>query len=154
MHTHNEIFVRGDPDACLARAADVEAWPDILPHYREVVFSRRDADGAGRVLMRAVRHFGPVPYPIWWESEMETDPAARTVRYRHVRGITRGMDVEWRVTPEDGGARVTILHEWDGPGWPLIGGLAARWVIGPRFVHVVAGRTLEGVKRAVEAGAP
>lgn len=153
MHTHNEIFVRADPDACLARAADVEAWPRILPHYREVAFSRKDAEGAGRVLMKAFRHFGPIPYPIWWESEMETDADERTVKYHHVRGITRGMDVEWRVTSEDGGTRIVIVHDWEGPGWPLIGRIAANWVIGPHFIHVVAGRTLEGVKRAAESGA-
>ncbi|MDX1579348.1 MAG: SRPBCC family protein [Gemmatimonadota bacterium] len=150
MHTHNEIFIRAHPDVCLTHASDVEAWPEILPHYREVFFTRRDGEGAGRVVMKAYRHFGPLPYPIWWESEMVTDAGERTVRYRHVGGITRGMDVEWRIEPEDGGARVTIVHDWDGPAWPLIGGPAARWVIGPRFIHVVADRTLRGVKAAAE----
>ncbi len=150
MYTHNEIFVNADPDRCLAGAADVERWPDILSHYREVTFTRRDGDGAGRVLMRAFRNFGAIAYPIWWESEMVTDRALRTITYKHVRGITAGMDVEWRIKAESGGARVEIVHEWQGPDWPMIGGFAARRVIGPQFIHVVAGRTLEGVKRAIE----
>ncbi len=150
MHTRNEIFIEADPDSCLAGAFDVERWPEILGHYREVSFIRRDGDGSGRVLMRAFRHFGPIPYPIWWESEMETDVAARTVTYKHVRGITSGMDVEWRLEPERGGTHVEIVHDWTGPRWPVIGGAVARFIIGPHFIHVVAARTLEGLKCAVE----
>ena len=81
---------------------------------------------------------------------METSETERTVRYRHVRGITRGMDVVWQLRPEDDRTHVEIIHEWSGPRWPVIGALAARRVIGPHFIHVVAARTLEGVKRAVE----
>lgn len=153
MRTHNEIFMRAHPDRCFEGAAEVERWPEILPHYRRVAFVRRDGDATGRVLMKAYRHFGPLPWPISWESEMEADPERRIVRYHHVGGITTGMDVEWRVMPEEGGARVVIVHEWGGPPWPLIGRWAARHVIGPRFVHVVAQRTLEGVRRAAEADA-
>jgi hypothetical protein len=47
---------------------------------------------------------------------------------------------------------VTIVHDWTGPGWPLIGTLAASWVIGPVFIHGIASRTLAGIRRAVEAG--
>lgn len=154
MHTHNETLVRAPLEPCLQAAADVERWPDILPHYREVRFRRRDGPGRGRVYMAAYRHFGPVPYPVWWESEMVTDFEAATVHYRHVDGITTGMEVIWRLEDVDGpagaGTRIVIIHEWDGPGWPLIGGFAARRVIGPRFIHVVAGRTLAGIRRAVE----
>jgi hypothetical protein len=53
----------------------------------------------------------------------------------------------------DGGTDVTIVHDWTGPRWPLIGGPAARWVIGPVFIHGIASRTLAGIRRAVEAGA-
>lgn len=152
MRTFNETVILAAPDVCFERAADVERWPEILPHYRDVRFTRRDGPDAGLVYMSAYRDFGPLPWPIWWESEMEIDRDALSVRYRHVRGITRGMDVEWRVSgAAAGGSRVEIVHEWEGPGWPLIGGFAARRVIGPHFVHVVAGRTLAGVKRAAEA---
>lgn len=150
MHTHNEIRIAAPLDRCFRAAADVERWPAILPHYREVRFTRTGQ--RPRVLMRAVRSFGSVPYPIWWESDMETDAEAGLVRYRHVGGITTGMDVEWRLAPDGDGTRIVIVHDWAGPGWPLIGGFAARRVIGPHFVHVVAGRTLDGIKRAVEAG--
>ena len=40
-------------------------------------------------------------------------------------------------------------HLVDPSPWPLIGGIAWRRVIAPRFVHVIAGRTLAGVAREV-----
>lgn len=159
MQTHNEILIRAPVEDCLAAAADVERWPEILPHYRRVTFVRKDGPGRGRVEMAAVRGFGPLPWPVWWESEMVTDREAAEVRYRHVDGITEGMDVVWRFEPVDDGAadgpatRVVIVHDWSGPGWPLIGGFAARAVIGPHFVRVVADRTLRGIRRALEGGA-
>ena len=47
---------------------------------------------------------------------------------------------------------MTIVHEWTGPRWPLIGSAAAEWVIGPVFIHGIASRTLAGIRRAVESG--
>lgn len=150
MRTHNETLVRAPLAACLLTAADVERWPELLPHYRYVRFQRKDGFGAGRVEMAAYRHFGPLPYPVWWESEMRSDPEAGVVRYRHVEGITRGMDVAWTLEARPEGTRIVIVHEWEGPGWPLLGGFAARRVIGPHFIHAVAGRTLEGIRRHLE----
>lgn len=127
-------------------AADVERWPDILPHYRWVRFHEKGGFGRGVVEMAAWRTFlGPFRWPTWWKSAMEADPDVPVVRYRHVDGITRGMDVEWLFLPADRGTVVRIVHEWDGPSWPLIGRIAANLVIGPRFVSVIAGRTLAGV---------
>ncbi len=150
MHTYNETLVQAPVDRCFRAAADVERWPELLPHYRYVRFKRRDGFGRGRVEMGAFRQIGPLRYPIWWASEMDSDPEAGVVRYRHVDGITRGMVVEWRIEEAQGGTLLSIVHDWEGPGWPLIGGVAAGWVIGPHFIHVVAGRTLDGIKRALE----
>ena len=123
----------------------------MLSHYRWVRFEDRWADG-GVVEMAAWRPFGGgvLRWPTWWVSEMTVDQPAATIRYRHVRGITRGMDVEWRITPASGGTAVEIVHEWDGPSWPLIGRLAASLVIGPVFIHGIASRTLAGIKRHAE----
>jgi hypothetical protein len=60
------------------------------------------------------------------------------------------MDVEWRLEPAFEGTDVTIVHEWSGPGWPLISRPAAEWVIGPVFVQGIASRTLAGIRREVE----
>src|SRR4028119_424155 len=75
------------------------------------------------------------------------------VLYRHVDGITTGMDVEWSFTGlPDGTTRVKIVHEWaTGPRWPIPGGarrVIGDAVIGPVFIHHVASRTLAGIKRA------
>jgi ribosome-associated toxin RatA of RatAB toxin-antitoxin module len=134
-----------------AAASDVERWPAILPHYRYVRFVERRADG-GVVEMSANRPFGLVDWPTWWTSEMWVDPSRHEVRYRHVRGVTRGMEVVWRLVPEGDRTHVSIVHEWSGPSWPVIRWPAANWVIGPVFVHGIASRTLAGIARAVEAG--
>ncbi len=128
---------------------DVERWPTHLPHYRWVKMVDRATDGGGLVEMSANRPFGAVNWPTFWRSEMAVDAAAHTVRFRHVGGVTTGMDVEWRLLPLDGGnrTRIELEHLWDGPSWPLIGPFAATQVIGPVFVHGIASRTLEGLAR-------
>lgn len=135
-------------------ARDVERWPEWLPHYRWVRFlERRSGDGAaggGLVEMAAWRPFGRLRYPTWWVSEMLVDPTAPAVRYRHVQGITRGMEVEWAFVPEGRGVTVTITHLWRGPAWPLIGASAASLVIGPVFIHGIAQLTLAGIARVAE----
>ena len=151
MKTHNQTRMAAAAARCFEVAADVERWPAILSHYRWVRFRRRDGFGRGLVEMAARRMFGPIGYPVWWVSEMWADETVPVVRYRHVAGITRGMDVEWRFEREDGGTRVEIVHQWPaGPGWPLIGQFAADAVIGPVFIHRVADMTLAGIKREVE----
>lgn len=134
-------------EATFRAGADVERWPDILPHYRWVRFHDRAGFGRGVVEMAAWREFaGPLRYPTWWVSEMEADPGQPLVRYRHIDGITRGMDVRWEFSEAaGGGTHVRIVHEWDGPRWPLIGRVAADLVIGPLFISAIARRTLAGV---------
>ena len=69
------------------------------------------------------------------------------VRYEHIRGVTTGMRVEWKIEPRAGGTFVTLLHEWEGPRWGPLRRPAAEWVIGPVFVHGIASRTLTGLGR-------
>lgn len=150
MHTVDRIVVRADAARVFTLASDVERWPTFLTHYRWVRCLEQRADHTV-VEMAAWRPFGPVRYPVWWVSEMWIEAAARRVRYRHVRGVTTGMDVTWAVGGTEGAIEVEIIHEWKGPHWPLIGGLAAHAVIGPIFVHGIASRTLAGLKREAEA---
>ena len=149
MLTVDRITVRAPLERVFAAARDVDRWPDILAHYRWVRVLERDA-GVAIVEMAAWRPFGPLRYPTWWVSEMTVHPSAREVRYRHLRGITRGMDVVWRLRPDGGAVLVEIVHQWAGPAWPLVGRAAARFVIGPVFVHGIASRTLAGIQRHVE----
>lgn len=149
MRTVDERLVAADADRVFQAASDVERWPTILPHYRYVRMVARRAAG-GVVEMSAHRPFGPLNWPTWWTSEMWVDPVRRTVRYRHIRGVTRGMDVLWELEPRGAQTFVRIVHEWIGPPWPLISWVAANWVIGPVFVHGIASRTLAGIARSVE----
>lgn len=130
-------------------AADVERWPERLAHYRHVRFSSRTGD-RGVVEMSANRPFGPVGWPTWWTSEMEIDRARWEVRYRHIRGVTTGMQVVWRLAVERGMTSVLLIHEWDGPPWGPLRQPAAEWVIGPVFVHGIASRTLAGLAEYCE----
>jgi coenzyme Q-binding protein COQ10 len=135
------------PDVVFRVAADVERWPEILPHYRWVRFRDKRGFAQGIVEMAAWRRFGVVKYPTWWVSEMWHDAAVPVVHYKHVDGITRGMNVRWEFAPQTGGAGtlIKIIHEWDGPAWPVISGIAADAVIGPFFISAIASRTLAGV---------
>lgn len=155
MRTVDEIVVRAPLHACFQAGAEVERWPDRLPHYRWVRFQRVDGFATGRVEMAARRPFGPLSYPVWWVSEMSIDRTRPAVLYRHVEGVTTGMDVEWSFEEgEDGTTRIRIVHEWEtGPRWPLPGTIRhsiADRVIGPVFIHHVATRTLRGIQRYLE----
>ncbi|HVZ48313.1 MAG TPA: SRPBCC family protein [Gemmatimonadaceae bacterium] len=148
MVTVDELRTDATPDAMFAVVRDVASWPRHLAHYRHVRFHARDASGGDIVEMAAWRPFGPMRWPTWWLSEMAVVPERRVVRFRHIGGITTGMDVEWRIDPLTRGSHVTLTHVWNGPRWPLIGRAAARAVIGPVFVHGIASRTLAGLARA------
>jgi uncharacterized membrane protein len=149
MRTVDQLRIRASVDAVLRAAEEVEHWPAILSHYRWVRRLETRADAA-LVEMAAWRPFGRLRYPTWWVSEMWIDRAAPAIHYRHVKGITTGMDVVWRMEPDGDATEVTIVHEWTGPGWPVVGRAAANWVIGPVFVHGIASRTLAGIRRHVE----
>lgn len=146
----DEQLVRAPFTVIFALARDVEHWPAHLAHYRSVRFRHRARDGGGLVEMSANRPFGPLSWPTWWLSEMAVDANAPTVRYRHVGGITTGMDVEWNFKKTAEGVLVRIVHTWNGPEWPGIGVFAANAVIGPVFVHGIASRTLAGLRQVAE----
>lgn len=149
MTTTDERLVYAPSDRIFELAADVEHWPAHLSHYRYVLFRERRADGGGTVEMSANRPFGPLNWPTWWTSLMSIAP--RSIRFRHIRGITTGMDVEWTFEPRGRTQTfVRIVHVWNGPAIPLIGSIAARAIIGPLFVHGIAWRTLAGLAHAAE----
>lgn len=153
MRTLDECFVGAPAAEIFQLAADVERWPAYLPHYRYVRFREKQV-GGGTVEMSANRPFGLVNWPTWWVSLMDIRPyreaSVHVIRFRHIEGITEKMDVEWAFTPEKNGTRVTVVHMWNGPEWPVIGTFAARAVIGPVFVHGIASRTLAGLARVAE----
>lgn len=156
MRTVDERIVHSRLATIFQLAVDVERWPELLPHYRTVRFREHASDGGGIVEMSANRPFGPWNWPTSWVSEMAVQRKSPRggdeprIRFRHIGGVTTGMDVEWSFHPVKGGTRVRILHLWNGPSWPVVGGVAATGVIGPIFVHGIARRTLEGLARIAE----
>jgi len=153
----DELSMDAPIDRCFEAAADVERWPEILPHYRWVRFQEKEAFGTGVVEMAAFRSFGPLRYPVWWVSRMSVHPDRPEVIYRHIDGITAEMDVVWSFEARGPNlTHVRIVHEWDdGPAWPVPLALRrwiARRVIGPIFIHHVASRTLAGVRAHSERG--
>ncbi len=150
MVTVDERLVRAPLATIFGLARRVDEWPTLLSHYRRVRFRVRASDGGGLVEMAADRPFGPLVWPTWWLSEMTVDSDEPNIRFRHVGGVTKTMDVEWSFREVNGATHVRILHVWDGPRWPLIGIFAATTVIGPVFVHGIAERTLAGLALAAE----
>ena len=156
METVDEQLVRAPVEAVFGIVSEVEQWPVHLAHYRYVKYRERKPDGGGLVEMSAYRPFdiggsaARFNWPTWWLSMMTVDRSAPSIRFRHIGGITKGMEVEWSFERRSGGTHVRIVHVWDGPRWPLIGVWAATMVIGPVFVHGIASRTLAGLAKVAE----
>lgn len=147
MHTENVAEMACPLTTAFDLARQVERWPALLPHYRWVRFHQGGSEAGGLVEMAARRYFGSVAWPVWWVSEMEVDPKAPAVRYRHVRGVTSGMEVEWRFAQQGARTLVEVLHRWERP---KLGRWTARQVVGPYFVHHIADRTLYGLTSTAE----
>jgi ribosome-associated toxin RatA of RatAB toxin-antitoxin module len=149
VHTQTEIFVEADAMTVYKFAATTDRWPEILPHYRWVYVL--DETGNSRLVeMAARRDFFVLQYPVRWCAVQTCYPDEPRIAFEHVRGITKGMKVEWLFAPTNDGVRVTITHQLD-LKWPLIGGIAANYVIGPVFIENIAGKTLARVKQLAEA---
>jgi ribosome-associated toxin RatA of RatAB toxin-antitoxin module len=146
METTNEIQINAPAVVVFALAADTERWPQILPHYRRVR-RLRGTDDHKIVEMAAWRDF----YPVRWVAMQHNFPEERRITFRHVRGISRGMDVEWRLTPTPEGTHVRIWHEFHS-SIPIIGELFARRIVGQLFVSNIAGKTLRQIKELAERG--
>jgi ribosome-associated toxin RatA of RatAB toxin-antitoxin module len=143
MHIH----VRAPYERVFALAAEVERWPELLPHYRYV--RRLPApEGERRFAMGARR--GPIP--VRWEATQRPLPDERRIEFTHTGGVTRGMEVAWRFRPMGEAWDVSIHHRLD-LGWPLVGRPVASLVIGPQFIDAIAGRTLRRIKALAEAPA-
>ncbi len=151
MHTENEILIRADAAEVYRLAAPVERWPEILPHYRWVRVLEDDGEGRRLVEMAARRDF----IPVRWRAEQRLFPDVPRITFRHVGGVTKGMEVEWAFAPRgERVVRVGILHDLPRlVGWPLIGGVVAERIVGPFFVSNIAGKTLGRIKELAESGA-
>lgn len=142
--TRNSVEIAAPAKTVYDLAAATERWPEILPHYRYVrVLERR---GATRVV--AMSAWQDV-FPLRWVAEQTNDPATPHIAFHHVRGWTRGMDVDWIFEPFAGGTRVTIEHRLR-----FLFPIAAEWLgkhlVSDYFIHGVAAKTLARVKALAE----
>lgn len=146
MRTANTVQMAGDLDHIVALAVDTERWPEILPHYRWV----RLLEGGGdhkTVEMAARRD----RIPVKWRAiqTVDRDGPTPVIRFLHIGGVTKGMEVAWLFEPGPDAVSVTIDHEFT-PPWPLVGNLIADRIIGPQFVEAIANKTLATIKGIVE----
>jgi hypothetical protein len=86
-------------------------------------------------------------FPVAWRSRTWSEPETLRLRFEHVAGATRGMDVTWDIVarPVSGGSRITISHEFS-PRMPGFARFVDRF-----FTRPIAGRTLGTFKALAEA---
>ena len=145
--TRNTVEIAAPAERIYELASATERWPEILPHYRYVrVLERR---GATRVV--AMSAWQDV-FPLRWVAEQTNDPRTPRIAFHHVRGWTRGMDVDWIFEPTATGTRVTIEHRLR-----FLFPVAAEWLgkhlVSGYFIHGVAAKTLARVKALAEGRA-
>lgn len=130
--------------AIFETAANLELWPQILPHYRYITYLER-GERRNIVVMAATRS----GIPIKWTSEQIIDREKLEVRFHHLKAFTKGMDVVWTFSDTPDGVRVEIVHDmkfrvpWLAP--------IADPIIGDFFIHHVASETLRHMKAHLEA---
>ncbi len=146
LETRNQIIIRAVKEVVYELATDIEEWPRILSHYRAVHFLDPAGSNQRRVFM-AARHFG---IPVSWTSLQTLDSAAGRIRYLHIGGVTRGMEVDWMLRHVGEGIEVVIVHRLPCPAG-LLRFPPARYIVGRFFVRGIADRTLHGIKARAES---
>ena len=144
IHTVNERAIWATPDRVYELAADVTAWPDILSHYRYVRV--RSEENGNRTVEMGARRSG---FPVRWTAVQQPRPEQCEIAYRHTEGITRGMDVLWRIELNAGRSLTTITHVLHPTAWWLRFKIS-RWVVGEVFVKAIAEKTLAGIAAHAE----
>ena len=102
--------------------------------------------------MHAVRSIGRWGVPVAWVSDQwadESDADDLRLRFRHVAGPTRGMDVTWHIRADAAGASVAIVHDFK-RRLPLLGDEVFPVVVDRLFVQPIAARTLATFKELAE----
>ncbi len=148
MQTDTRIDIRAPIERIFQLGAFVERWPDFLPHYRYVnLFDDQVTDyGRWRIVEMAASRDG---IPIKWTSIQEHRPAENRIVFKHIKGWTKGMDVEWRLEQRGDTVAVTIHHDFD-PPWPVIGPWAGRAIVGEFFIDNIATKTLQCIRDRAE----
>ena len=144
MHTANSIVMNAPKMAIFETAANLELWPNILPHYRYIRYLERSPE-RNVVIMAAVRS----GIPISWTSEQVIDREKLEVRFHHLKKFTKGMDVVWTFDETPSGVLVRIVHDLRFRVPPLAP--LADQIIGKFFIHHIANQTLRHMKTHLES---
>jgi len=89
--------------------------------------------------------------PVFWEAIQTVDHETQTIRFRHVRGITKGMEVLWSFTPEGEGTVARVDHDLNLPV-PLVGRWLAERIIAREFIEPIVRKTLGCFRAIAESG--
>jgi ribosome-associated toxin RatA of RatAB toxin-antitoxin module len=141
------IDVAAPPELVYRLARDITRWDRLLPHYSRSAVVRDEGDALVCDFV-ARRPFVPVlglGIPVTWRSRTWHEPSTRRLRFVHVAGATRGMDVTWTIEPATDGTRVEIAHDFR----PRVGGFAR--LVDAAFTRPIASRTLATFKTLAEA---
>ncbi len=145
MHTVHRTRIAAPFEAVFALARDVESWPRLLRAYRWCRVLERTPDRLVFAMGGWIRG-----WPTRWIAVQEPRPNEHRISFRHLRGITRGMEVEWRFTSDGNAVEVELVHDLV-MRWPLIGRLVGDLIVGPIFIDFIARKTLTAVKAQAEA---
>ena len=132
--------------AIFETAANLELWPQILPHYRYVRYLERNSD-RNLVVMAATRS----GIPISWTSEQIIDRDRLEIHFHHLKAFTKGMRVVWTFQDAPAGVLVEIKHDL-AFRVNLLTPIADK-IIADFFIHNIASKTLRCMKSYVEARA-
>ena len=143
MNRTNSIIMHAPRADIFETAANLERWPEILPHYRYIKYLERAPD-RNLVIMAATRS----GIPIKWTSEEIIDRDRTEVRFHHLKAFTKGMRVVWTFKDTPAGVLVEITHDLNFrlPAFAPV----ADPVIGAFFIHHVANKTLQCMKAYLE----
>lgn len=144
MHTGNSIIMHAPRMRIFETAANLELWPEILPHYRYITYLERGPK-RNLVVMAATRS----GIPIKWTSEQIIDRERVEVRFHHLKAFTKGMDVVWTFKETPAGVLVEIVHDLEFRV-PALAPVADQ-IVGNFFIHYVASQTLRHMKAHLEA---
>jgi ribosome-associated toxin RatA of RatAB toxin-antitoxin module len=148
MHSTIAVDIDAPPEVVFRLARGVERWERLLPHYTRSRVVERRADGSQVVEFVARRSFVAVlglGLPVAWRARTWSESDRLQLRFIHVAGATRGMDVTWRIESNADACRVSIDHDFR-PRMPGFAAFVDRW-----FTRPIAGRTLATFKALAEA---
>ncbi len=152
METTNTILISAEPHVVYDLASRVEDWGEMLPHYRYVRLLHREGPRKW-VEMSAWRDFVPVTWTAICTLQPGAGDEVGTIHFRHIRGLVRGMEVEWWFEPRPGGqVLVGISHYLDDAPFPtrILGPRLLERIVGRGFVGNIAGKTLKRMKYLAE----